>query len=91
MANKAVEEPMLMSCKRIITVDTRKREFSGMRRVGWTRLKKGEKGRPWSRANAQVRRDTEARELNMAIMPLKMSKERSAIVADFEPVALYTT
>jgi hypothetical protein len=54
----------------MMTKATRKRELRGMRSVGWTVPKKLEKGRPWSRAKAQVRRETEARELNMATMPL---------------------
>lgn len=34
IAKKAVEEPILMSCRRILTVETSIREFRGIRRVG---------------------------------------------------------
>ena len=51
--------------------------------------KKSEKGRPWSLANAHVKRDTEARELNMATRPFQKSITISTVVAACDLVAPY--
>jgi len=49
-------------------------------------LKKAEKGRPLSLAKAHVSRDTEARVLNIAMMPRKTIRAIRAVVPPFDPV-----
>ena len=54
-----------------------------------TLAKKVEKGRPLSRAKAQVSRETDARVLNIAMMPRKTRSDINAVVPPFDPVAAY--
>jgi hypothetical protein len=54
-----------------------------------TSPKNFEHGNPSSRAKAQVKRETEARELNIAIMPFQTMNEQRTTVAARDPVAPY--
>lgn len=54
-------------------------------------LNRFENGRPLSRAKAQRSRVTEANDENMLIRPLKKMKLPNAVVAVFDPVALWMT
>lgn len=53
-----------------------------------TYAKKLENGRPLSRANTQMRRETEAKMLNSARKKIMASIEISTLAAVFEPVTL---
>lgn len=61
---KAEEEPRKIQPKRMTRAVVRMREFRGTPREGWTFAKVREKGRPRSRANAQVMRE------DVVIMPV---------------------
>lgn len=54
MALKAVVEPILISDNRQVIKKVISTEFNGMFQPGWTWAIVVEKGRPLSRANAQV-------------------------------------
>ena len=69
MAKKAVVLPIAMSSMRTVITTSNIRALSGIWNVGLTRAKKLENGRPLSRANAHVRRDTEVSVENRTIMP----------------------
>jgi len=64
MALKAEEEPRKIQPKRITSAVVRMSELRGTPREGWTFAKVREKGRPRSRAKAQVIRE------EVVIMPV---------------------
>ena len=68
-------------------VRTRKKAFKGIRKVGWTLPKRSENGRPRSRANAQVKRETDASEEKRATRPFQHSINVRTVAPPFEPVA----
>jgi hypothetical protein len=49
--------------------------------------KKSGKGRPWSLAKAHVKRETDARELNIAMRPFQRRKHIMTVVPAFDLVA----
>jgi len=88
MAWKAVTEPMLIRERRAVIKNVSRTELSGMFQPGLTVEMKDEKGRPPSRANDHVWRDTVATVLIQAEVMLTMMMAVMMDVPALLPVTL---